>query len=132
MKKQLKTLFATLSFSLIFMGCGLNTLQVPKEVKLKTKAKYEFSVLDFDTSAENSKIKLSDYFDIGKMLQEKSSDSFEILKYREAEAYQQFLIHMSLPETEFDLSETFKNMDFADKMTGFDINKTIQIPAIPL
>lgn len=131
MKKQLKTLFATLSFSLIFMGCGLNTLQVPKEVKLKTKAKYEFSVLDFDTSAENSKIKLSDYFDIGKMLQEKSSDSFEILKYREAEAYQQFLIHMSLPETEFDLSETFKNMDFADKMTGFDINKTIQIPAIP-
>ena len=131
MKKQLKTLFATLSFSLIFMGCGLNTLQVPKEVKLKTKAKYEFSVLDFDTSAENSKIKLSDYFDIGKTLQEKSSDSFEILKYREAEAYQQFLIHMSLPETEFDLSETFKNMDFADKMTGFDINKTIQIPAIP-
>ena len=131
MKKQLKTLFATLSFSLIFMGCGLNTLQVPKEVKLKTKAKYEFSVLDFDTSAENSKIKLSDYLDIGKMLQEKSSDSFEILKYREAEAYQQFLIHMSLPETEFDLSEAFKNMDFADKMTGFDINKTIQIPAIP-
>ncbi|MBR4791301.1 MAG: hypothetical protein IK024_10455 [Treponema sp.] len=131
MKKQLKTLFATLSFSLIFMGCGLNTLQVPKEVKLKTKAKYEFSVLDFDTSKENSKIKLSDYFDIGKMLQEKSSDSFEILKYREADAYQQFLIHMSLPETEFDLSEAFKNMDFADKMTGFDINKTIQIPAIP-
>lgn len=131
MKKQLKTLFATLSFSLIFMGCGLNTLQVPKEVKLKTKAKYEFSVLDFDTSAENSKIKLSDYFDIGKMLQEKSSDSFNIYKYRELDDCQQFLIHMSLPETEFDLSETFKKMDFADKMTGLDINKKFQIPAIP-
>ena len=59
MKKQLKTLFATLSFSLIFMGCGLNTLQVPKEVKLKTKAKYEFSVLDFDTSKENSSFRRS-------------------------------------------------------------------------
>lgn len=128
MKKTLFILFTTIAFSLTFLSCGF---QVPKEVKLKTKARYEFSVLDFDTSAENSKLKLSDYLDIGKMLEEKSSDSFEILKYREADAYQQFLIHMSLPETEFDLSEAFKNMDFADKMTGFDINKTIQIPAIP-
>ena len=137
MKKQLKTLFATLSFSLIFMGCGLNTLQVPKEVKLKTKAKYEFSVLDFDTSKENSSFKLSEYLDIGKMLEEKAgagagsgsgTSTFNIYKYNPASDYQQFLVHMSLPETEFDMSETFKDMDFANAMSGFDFNKKFTVP----
>ncbi|MBO7583823.1 MAG: hypothetical protein J6T20_08530 [Treponema sp.] len=137
MKKQLKTLFATLSFSLIFMGCGLNTLQVPKEVKLKTKAKYEFSVLDFDTSKENSSFKLSEYLDIGKMLEEKAgagtgsgsgTSTFNIYKYNPASDYQQFLVHMSLPETEFDMSETFKDMDFSNAMSGFDFNKKFTVP----
>ena len=139
MKKQLKTLFATLSFSVIILSCKLGDLQVPKEVRLKTKAKYEFSVLDFDTSKENSKFKLSDYLDIGKMLEEKAGSgdddsSMAIYKYNDGtkeSIYQQFLVHMSLPETQFDLSETFQKMDFSQSMSGFDLNKEFEGPSIP-
>ena len=125
MKKTLFILFTTIAFSLTFLSCGF---QVPKEVKLKTKARYEFSVLDFDTSAENSKLKLSDYLDIGKMLEEKSgtdadSTNVKVYKYNnKGESYQQFLVHLSLPETKFDLSEAFKDLDVSNAMSAFDID----------
>ncbi len=131
MKKQVKTLFAFLSFSLTILSCKIGDLQVPKEVRLKTKAKYEFSVMDFDSSKSNGSFKLSEYFDLGKTLEEKagSSDKFKIYKYNGSD-YQEFLIHMQLADIEFNFADSIKNMDFTKIVDGFDIEKTITVPNV--
>lgn len=135
MKKTLILFITALSCSLAFMSCGFNNLQVPKKVKVRTDATYEFSVLNFDSTKEDSKFKVSDYFDLGKTLEEKTSSSesdtgLEIFKYNDGSQYQQFLIHMPLKEIEFDFSESFKDMDFSTSAQNFNIDKEIVIPAI--
>ena len=128
--KKTFILLTALSLSLVFSGCGFNNLGMPKSISVKTNAKYEFSVMNFDSESENSKFKLSDYFDLAKMLDEKTgTDSgsaegttVKVYKYNSGVDYQQFLVHMSLPETEFDLSEAFKDLDVSNAMSAFDID----------
>ena len=130
MKKTLSVLFAALSFSLLFTACGFNNLQTPKQVKIKTNAAYEFSVMNFD-SEKGSKFDLSKYFDLGKTLEEKtagSDSSLEIFKYNRGYQYQEFLLHMPLKEVEFDFSESFKDMDFSTATQNFEIKEEVEIP----
>lgn len=135
MKKTGILLLAAVSCSLAFLSCGFNDLQVPKKVKVRTDATYQFSVMNFDSEAEGSKLKLSDYFDLGKTLEEKtgdqsSEDGMKVYKYNDGSQYQQFLIHMPLKEIEFDFSESFKDMDFSKDMEKFNINKKFTVPSI--
>ena len=135
MKKILTILFASLSFSLVFSGCGFGDMQIPKEVKVRTDATYQFSVMSFDSEKEGSSLNISDYFDLEETLDEKTSESqdspgINILKYNNGSRYQQFLIHMPLQEIEFDFSESFKDMDFSKAAQSFNIDKTIDIPDV--
>ena len=75
MKKISILLLTALSCSFAFLSCGFQNLQAPKEVKVKTDATYEFSVMNFDSEKEGSKLNLSKYFDFGKTLEEKSKES---------------------------------------------------------
>ena len=135
MKKTRILLLSALACSLAFSSCGFNTLQMPKKVKVRTDATYQFNVLNFDSEAEGSKFKVSDYFDLGKILEEKTSgdssgSGINIYKYNNGSQYQQFLIHMPIKEIEFDFSESFKNMDFSQKMENIKIDKEFSIPSI--
>ena len=135
MKKISILLITAMSCSLSLMSCGFNNLQVPKEVKIKTDATYEFSLMNFDSEKEGSKLKISNYFDFEKILEEKTSgtsnqNSLQVYKYNNGSQFQQFLIHMPLKEIEFDFSESFKDMDFSKDMQDFNINKEFKVPAI--
>lgn len=135
MKKNSILLITAMSCSLSLMSCGFNNLQVPKEVKIKTDATYEFSLMNFDSEKEGSKLKISNYFDFEKILEEKTSgtsnqDSLQVYKYNNGSQFQQFLIHMPLKEIEFDFSESFKDMDFSTAMQEFNIKKEFKVPAI--
>lgn len=135
MKKISILLITAMSCSLAFMGCGFNDLKVPKEVKIKTDATYEFSLMNFDSEKEGSKLKISNYFDFEKILEEKTADSsnsnnMQIYKYNNGSQFQQFLIHMPLEEIEFDFSESFKDMDFSKDMEKINIDKKYKVPAI--
>ena len=135
MKKISILLITAMSCSLAFMGCGFNDLKVPKEVKIKTDATYEFSLMNFDSEKEGSKLKISNYFDFEKILEEKTSGTSEsnnikIYKYNDGSQYQQFLIHMPLKEIEFDFSESFKDMEFSKDMEDLNIKKEFKVPAI--
>lgn len=133
--KKTHILFAALFSSLAFISCGFSNLQAPKEVKVRTNATYEFSVMNFDSTKEDSKFKVSDYFDLGKILEEKTSETSEdngmnIYKYNDGSQFQQFLIHMPLKEIEFDFSESFKDMDFSKSMENFNFDKEIKVPDV--
>ena len=133
--KKTHILFAALFSSLAFISCGFSNLQAPKEVKVRTNATYEFSVMNFDSTKEDSKFKVSDYFDLGKILEEKTSETSEdngmnIYKYNDGSQFQQFLIHMPLKEIEFDFSESFKDMDFSKSMENFNFDKEIEVPDV--
>ena len=133
--KKTHILFAALFSSLAFAGCNFDELQTPKEIKVRTDATYEFSVMSFDSEKEGSKLKLSDYFDLSKTLEEKTSESadskdMKVYKYNDGSQFQQFLIHMPLSEVDFDFGESFKDMDFAKSMEGFDFNKEIEVPSV--
>ena len=135
MKKNSILLITAMSCSLSLMSCGFNNLQVPKEVKIKTDATYEFSLMNFDSEKEGSKLKISNYFDFEKILEEKTSgtskkDSLQVYKYNNGSQFQQFLIHMPLKEIEFDFSESFKDMDFSTAMQEFNVDKEFKVPAI--
>ncbi|MBO4629727.1 MAG: Ig-like domain repeat protein, partial [Treponema sp.] len=128
-------LFAALFSSLAFVGCNFDELQTPKEIKVRTDATYEFSVMSFDSEKEGSKLKLSDYFDLSKTLEEKTSESadskdMKVYKYNDGSQFQQFLIHMPLDEVDFDFTETFKDMDFSKSVENFNMDKEIEIPVI--
>ena len=133
--KKTHILFAALVSSLAFMGCGFENLQTPKEVKVRTDATYEFSVMNFDSEKEGSKLKVSNYFDLGKTLEEKTGSEDEnsklkVYKYNDGSQFQQFLIHMPLDEIDFDFSESFKDMDFSKDMENFNVSRNFTIPSI--
>lgn len=133
--KKTHILFAALFSSLAFAGCNFDELQTPKEIKVRTDATYEFSVMSFDSEKEGSKLKLSDYFDLSKTLEEKTSESadskdMKVYKYNDGSQFQQFLIHMPLDEVDFDFGESFKDMDFSKSMENFNMKKEIEIPVI--
>lgn len=135
MKKISILLLAAMSCSLAFLSCGFENFQTPKEVKVKTKATYVFPILNFDSTKEDSKFKVSDYFDLGKILEEKTGSENEdsnlkIYKYNNGSQFQQFLVHMPLKEIEFDFSESFKDMDFSKSMQSFGFDKEIEIPDV--
>lgn len=135
MKKISILLLTALSCSVAFLSCGFQNLQAPKEVVVRTDATYEFSVMNFDSEKEGSKLKISNYFDFGKTLEEKSKESadssnMKVYKYNNGSQYQQYLIHMPLKEVEFDFAESFKNMEFSKAMESFKIDKEFNVPAI--
>ena len=135
MKKINILLITALACSFTFFSCGFSNLQVPKEVKVRTDATYEFSVMNFDSTKEDSKFKVSDYFDLGKILEEKTGDSstgngMNIYKYNDGSQFQQFLIHMPLEEIRFDFSESLKDMDLSNYVQSFNIDKQIEIPDV--
>ena len=135
MKKISILLLAAMSCSLAFLSCGFENFQTPKQVKVKTKATYVFPILNFDSTKEDSKFKVSDYFDLGKILEEKTGSENEdsnlkIYKYNNGSQFQQFLVHMPLKEIEFDFSESFKDMDFSKSMQSFGFDKEIEIPDV--
>ena len=47
MKKINILLITALACSFTFFSCGFDNLQAPKEVKVRTDATYEFSVMNF-------------------------------------------------------------------------------------
>ena len=135
MKKSIILLLTALSCSFAFLSCGFQNLQAPKEVKVKTDATYEFSVMNFDSEKEGSKLNLSKYFDFGKTLEEKSAESsdssnMKVYKYNNGSQYQQYLIHMPLKDVELDFAESFKNMEFSKATESFNIDKEVTIPAV--
>lgn len=135
MKKISILLLTALSCSFAFLSCGFQNLQAPKEVKVKTDATYEFSVMNFDSEKEGSKLNLSKYFDFGKTLEEKSKESadssnMKVYKYNNGSQYQQYLIHMPLKEVEFDFAESFKEMEFSKAVQSVNIDKEVKIPEV--
>ena len=135
MKKTFILLLTAMSCSLAFLSCGFNNLQVPKKVNVKTDATYEFSVMNFDSEKEGSKFKISNYFDLGKTLEEKTASTSEssgmkIYKYNDGSQFQQFLIHMPLKEIDFDFSESFKDMDISKEVKSFNIDKSFEVPNV--
>ena len=135
MKKISILLLAAMSCSFAFLSCGFENFQTPKEVKVKTDATYVFSVMSFDSEKEGSKLKVSDYFDLGKTLEESTSsdsedESLKIYKYNSGSQYQQFLIHMPLKEIDFDFSESFKDLDIAKEVKTIDIDQSFTVPNI--
>ena len=75
MKKSIILLLTAISCSCAFLSCGFENLQTPKEIVVKTDASYEFSLMNFDSEKEGSKLNLSKYFDFGKTLEEKTAES---------------------------------------------------------
>ncbi|MBO4640746.1 MAG: hypothetical protein J5710_13430 [Treponema sp.] len=133
MKKTLTILFAAFSLLLIFSGCGFNNLQIPKEVKVKTDATYEFPILNLDSEAISKKFDLSKFLDIEKMLngEEGSESQFKVYKYNSGSKYQQFLLHMPLSTIEFDFSKSFGDMDFSNVLKeGFGVEKEFAVPNV--
>lgn len=124
MRKSIIPILICISF---LTSCG--NLAIPKSLKVKTNASYNFTVAKLNMA-------LSDYVSADQLIPTSDDSTFEVYDYNpksNTEKIQEYIVRMPIQEIPIDFSAYLSSTDFGDSISGMDIaDTTVEIPEVPI